>query len=72
MASITFDTLQYVDTLTSAGIPESQAKAMAKAQAQATKEDVRRIENELMVQRWMIGATLAGVGAIVMKLFFVH
>lgn len=82
MASITFDTLQYVDTLTSAGIPEAQAKAMAKAQAQAietatdirlaTKEDVRRLENELMVQRWMIGATLAGVGAIIMKLFFVH
>jgi len=89
MSTITFDTLQYVDTLTSAGVPEAQAKAMAKAQAQAIdsasdiklatksdvsniREDIRKVENELSIQRFMLGATLAGVGAIVMKLFFMH
>jgi hypothetical protein len=43
MSTITFDTLQYVDTLTSAGVPEAQAKAMAKAQAQAIESttDIR-------------------------------
>lgn len=32
MSSIAFDTLKYVETLTSAGFSESQAKAMAHAQ----------------------------------------
>lgn len=31
MASITFDSLEFVETLTKAGVPEAQAKAEAKA-----------------------------------------
>lgn len=89
MSTITFDTLQYVDTLTSAGVPEAQAKAMAKAQSiaiesatdirlatkgdiQSIKGDIVEMRHELNLLRWMIGATLAGTGAIIMKLFFMH
>jgi hypothetical protein len=82
MSTITFDTLQYVDTLTSAGVPEAQAKAMAKAQAQAidsatdirlaTKGDIQDLKNEMLVMKWMLATSLAGTGAIVMKLFFMH
>jgi hypothetical protein len=31
MATVTFDTMAFVDTLTAAGVPEQQAKAEAKA-----------------------------------------
>ena len=58
---IHFDTLQYVEILTSAGVSDTQAKAFAKAQQKvitecleitfptklATKEDVVRLKTEL-------------------------
>jgi hypothetical protein len=53
MASITFDTMKFVDTLREAGVPEAQAKAEAKAVNEAintatdmslsTKSDVQAV-----------------------------
>ena len=82
MSTITFDTLQYVKTLKSAGFDDKQAEALAQAQATAidsasdvrlaTKDDIRKIENELGLHRFMLSIVLAGIGAIIMKLFFMH
>jgi hypothetical protein len=57
MATVTFDTLKFVERLKAAGIPEGQARAMVEAQAEAlaessvnvlaTKSDVSRIELKL-------------------------
>lgn len=38
MSSITFDSLEFVETLTKAGVPEAQAKAEAKAIGSAFKQ----------------------------------
>ena len=38
MATVTFDTLKFVETLKAAGIPEAQAKALAEAQREAFAE----------------------------------
>jgi polyhydroxyalkanoate synthesis regulator phasin len=40
MSTITFDGLEFVDTLTKAGVPEAQAKAEAKAISNAFKQIV--------------------------------
>lgn len=58
MASITFDSLEFVETLTKAGVPEAQAKAEAKAinsafkqimesKELATKQDLAILESNL-------------------------
>jgi hypothetical protein len=51
MATVTFDTLKFVERLKAAGIPEAQAKAMSEAfqEAQgepdvATKRDLKELE----------------------------
>ena len=58
MASITFDSLEFVETLIKAGVPEAQAKAEAKAinsafkqimesKELATKQDLAILESNL-------------------------
>ena len=58
MATITFDSLEFVETLTKAGVPEAQAKAEAKAinsafkqimesKELATKQDLAILESNL-------------------------
>ena len=37
----------------------------------ATKDDLRKVETELAVLKWMMGTVLAGVVALVLKTFFV-
>lgn len=59
MATITFDTLKFVEKLRAAGVPEEQAKAEAEALVSAfseamdsqlsTKSDINRIEQRLTV-----------------------
>lgn len=39
MASITFDSLEFVETLTKAGFNEQQAKGLSKALKEAAKDD---------------------------------
>jgi len=91
MATITFDTLKFVETLERANLTREQASAIASAVRDsqdaadvATKGDLRHevsqlerkmdvrfaeIRGELTLHRWMMGITLAGVGAIFAKLF---
>ncbi|MFZ2300375.1 MAG: hypothetical protein WAW10_00730 [Gallionella sp.] len=80
MASITFDTLKFVEKLKAAGINESHAKAEAEALVSAfseamdsqlaSKSDINRLERELLVLKWMVGLVLGGILALVLKAFF--
>lgn len=80
MATVTFDTLKFVEKLKAAGVPEAQAKAEAEAllsafseamEAQlATKSDINRIEKELVVLKWMTGIVMGGVLALILRTFF--
>lgn len=69
MSSITFDTMAFVDTLTSAGVPEAQAKAEAKVVTAViasavdvtlvTKNDVSQVRSDIAASKldmlvWMI------------------
>jgi hypothetical protein len=68
MATVTFDTLKFVEKLESAGITREQAKAEAEALVKAlygamdsqlaTKNDINHLEKELVVVKWMVGAIL--------------
>jgi hypothetical protein len=69
MSSVTFDTLQFVQTLKQAGFDEKQAEAVAaafrNAQDQsetAPKRDLKELElrlsGELTLVKWMLGAIL--------------
>ncbi len=69
MSPVTFDTLQFVQTLKQAGFDEKQAEAVAaafrNAQDQsetATKRDLKELElrltGELTLVKWILGAIL--------------
>lgn len=90
MTTITFDTLDLVDRLKTAGFEQAQAEVVVRVIAEAqdglvTKRDLNevkneikaemtvrfeRIDGELKLNRWMLGALLAGVIALVLKAFF--
>jgi len=80
MASLTLDTLAYAKRLRESGITEQQAEAHALAQKQvlaeildttlATKDNIYRLEKQIVVLKWMIGVMLAGVVSLVLKAFF--
>ena len=80
MATITFDTLKFVEKLRAGGVPEEQAKAEAEALVTAfseamdsqlaTKTDINRLEGELVVVKWMVGLVLGGILALILKAFF--
>lgn len=68
MATITFDTLKFVERLKAAGVPESQAKAEAEALTEAlaktiairdlaTKADLESFKSDLI--KWVAGLLLA-------------
>jgi hypothetical protein len=78
MTTITFDTLELVDKLKTAGIPQEQAEAVVRVIADAqhrlvTKEDLEialsPLKTDLAVLKWMIGILIAGVMSIVIKTF---
>ena len=81
MATVTFDTLKFVERLKGAGIPEEQAKALAEAFKEAqgeaelvTKKDLQ-IElaprkADLTLVKWMLGLVLGGVLALILRVFF--
>ncbi len=79
MSTTTFDKLAYLDSLKSAGIPEDQARAHAKALDEALrdsvvttgamKEELAPIKAEILVIKWMLGLLLAGVASLVIKAF---
>ena len=80
MATITFDTLKFVEKLRAGGVPEEQAKAEAEAlviafseamdSQLATKTDINRLERELIVIKWMVGLVLGGILTLILKAFF--
>ena len=78
MSTATFDKLAYLDSLKSAGIPEDQARAHAKAlddalrdtvvTTGALRDELMPIKAELMLLRWMVGFNLAATVAVIMVL----
>ena len=80
MATMTFDTLKFVEKLKAGGVPEAQAKAEAEALVAAfseamdsqlaTKSDINRLERELLVVKWMVGLVLGGILTLILKAFF--
>ncbi|SJM94970.1 conserved hypothetical protein [Crenothrix polyspora] len=76
MATITFDTLKFVERLIAGGVPEAQAEALATAFSEAmdsqlaTKSDINRLERELIVLKWMVGLVLGGILTLILKAFF--
>ncbi len=80
MATMTFDTLKFVEKLKAGGVPEAQAKAEAEAWVTAfseamdsqlaTKSDSNRLERELLVLKWMVGLVLGGILTLILKAFF--
>jgi hypothetical protein len=77
MATITFDTLKFVERLKAGGVPEAQAKAEAEALVTAfseamdsqlaTKSDINR---QLIVIKWMVGLVLGGILTLILRAFF--
>lgn len=79
MATVTFDTLELMETLKKSGMPSEQAEAVVRAIAKAqdhlvTKTDLDTalapLRTDLAVLKWMMGVLLAGVISLVMKAFF--
>jgi hypothetical protein len=85
MPATTFDTLKFVKALKTAGFDDVQAEVLSEAlkEAQdfrladlATKSDLRelelKMEGELKLLKWMVGAILAGIVSLVLKAFFMR
>lgn len=81
MSAITFDTLKFVKKLESAGLPVSQAEAIAEAfkdasgEAElATKQDVKELDMSLRgliaemkydLIKWIVGLSLAQIAMLI-------
>jgi hypothetical protein len=81
MATITFDTLKFVEKLKASGIPDEQAKAIVEAFRDAqsdadlvTKKDLQielaPLKSDLLLLKWMVGLVLGGIIALILKPFF--
>jgi len=79
--SVTFDTLKFVETLEDAGLERKQAIAIASAVRDShdaadliTKKDLEialaPLRSELILLKWMVGAVLGGIVALMLKSFF--
>jgi len=81
MVTIPFDTLKCVETLERSRLDRQQAAAIASAVRDShaaaelvTKKDLQLalapLQAEQTLQRWMLGAVLGGIIALVLKSFF--
>jgi len=86
MATVTFDTLKFVETLKEAGVPEAQAKAFSTAVREsheaaelATKRDIADLRHEIKesaadlkfeLLKWIIGIAIAQAGLLIGLLRF--
>jgi hypothetical protein len=78
MTTITFDRLNYLETLKAAGIPEPQARAHAVALDEAlrdgisTKDDIRQLEHRLEIMlrdvTIRLGSGLLALGGILIAI----
>ncbi len=68
MASITFDTHQFVKSLSAVGMPVEQAEVLAEAQKKlideqlTTKQDLKMLKDELLLA---IGGMVAGATGLI-------
>jgi hypothetical protein len=78
MTTVTFDTLELVERLKTAGFPQAQAESIVRVIAEAqdnlvTKQDLEAalypLKTDLVVLKWMMGILIAGVMSIVLKTF---
>ena len=60
--------MELYDALLDAGASEVKARAAAKAIADYDSR-FTKVEADLLVLKWMVGAVLAGVASLVMKSF---
>ncbi|MDR2155462.1 MAG: CCDC90 family protein [Burkholderiaceae bacterium] len=79
MATATFDTLKYADTLEAAGFSREQAKAQASALSDAlevnlkdlaTKADLRELELRMTVKLGAMLAAAVGIGLALAKILW--
>jgi len=84
MATVTFDTLKFVQTLEAARLTREQATAIATAVRDAqesadvatkgdialVRKDVDGVRSELALHRWLLGFLLAGMISLLVKTFF--
>ena len=83
MSTVTFDTLQLVEQLRLAGIPQEQAEAVVRVIAKSQDSlvttnhfdsklaaTVAPLQTDLAVLKWMMGLIGAGVMSLVLKSFF--
>ncbi|MFN5588448.1 MAG: integrase [Holosporales bacterium] len=61
--------IEVYDALIEAGASEVKARAAAKAIADYDSR-FTKVEADLLVLKWMIGAVLAGVVSLILKAFF--
>ena len=72
MASVTFDTLKFVEKLEKAGVPRDQAAAIAEAQKDAFAEamDTQLVSNNDLMEmenrsiKWRVGLALGQIAVI--------
>ena len=74
MTAIPFDTLKFVERLTSAGVPEPQAKAQAEALVEAmggmelaTKADIAAVRGDMREMEQRLNARIEAVKADMIK-----
>jgi len=83
MTTVTFDTLELVQKLTSSGIPSAQAEAIVRTISEAQDRLVTRdyldlkfqqefapVKTDLAILKWMMGLLLASTISLVLKAFF--
>lgn len=74
MSAITFDTLQFVETLRESGVDDKQAKAFVMAYKNATADQELVTKKDLQVElapiKVMLGVVMGGIVALIMKAFF--
>jgi hypothetical protein len=80
MSAATLDTLKIVKSLQASGMPAPQAEAVAETMRDSTESadlvtrkdlqiELAPIKADILLMKWMVGAIVAGVLALVAKAF---
>ena len=77
--SAAVDTLKIYERLKAANLDDKAAKEIAEVfreaeysrlEELATKADIARLEGDIKLLKWMMGAVLAGIISLILKAFF--